>query len=255
MGTVTSILPEGIKKYLRHARNMMKVLPLRFGNKRYCPVCEQSSGRFAKFGDTSREDAQCPRCGALERHRFLWFYLKKSTNLFDGTARRMLHVAPEACFESKLKTLLGGNYVTADLFDPQAMVKMDIMNIEYPDEAFDVIVCSHVLEHVQDDRKAMEEFCRVLAKGGWAILNVPITAEQTFEDGSIFDPQERKEQFGHEDHVRSYGPDYADRLREAGLEVNVVTVNDLVKPDEAIRMGLTSESGELFFCHKVPTEC
>ena len=162
----------------------------------------------------------------------------------------MLHVAPEQCFESRLKERLGDNYLTADLRGPHAMVQMDVTDIKYPDESFDVVYCSHVLEHVQEDKKAMREFYRVLKRDGWAILLVPITAEETFEDPSIIESQERLKAFGQEDHVRRYGPDYVSRLREAGFRVEVTKVHDLVQQDEAIRMGLTPASGEIYFCTK-----
>jgi predicted SAM-dependent methyltransferase len=172
------------------------------------------------------------------------------TDLFDGRQKKVLHVAPELCFESRLRGRLGENYITADLYDPRAMVKMDITNIKYDNQSFDVIYCGHVLEHVQDDRRAMREFHRVLRRNGWAILLVPITAEETFEDPSIVDPKQRLEAFGQEDHVRRYGPDYIDRLREAGFKVDVAKVEDLVDKDDAIRMGLTSASGEIYYCTK-----
>jgi len=197
-----------------------------YGEGRFCPVCSKSFSRFRRF--RSREDAQCPHCGALERHRLLWLYSSKKTDLFDGTPKKMLHVAPEPCFESRLKKRLGDGYLTTDLYATRAMEKMDITSIEYPDQSFDVIYCSHVLEHVQDDKRAMREFFRVLKNNGWAILLAPITAEKTFEDPSIVDPLERLKAFGQEDHVRRYGPDYVDRLREAGFSVEVTKVNDLV---------------------------
>jgi len=163
----------------------------------------------------------------------------------------MLHVAPERCFESRLRKYFEpGNYVTADLLNRRAMVRMDITDIQYPDGYFDIIFCSHVLEHVQDDKKALMEFYRVLKQGGWAILNVPINAERTFEDPLVVDPAERLKVFGQEDHVRRYGPDYIDRLREAGFKVRVSGVSDLVMNEEAIRMGLTTASGEVFYCSK-----
>jgi ubiquinone/menaquinone biosynthesis C-methylase UbiE len=127
---------------------------------------------------------------------------------------------------------------------------MDVTDIKYPDESFDVVYCSHVLEHVQEDKKAMREFYRILKRDGWAILLVPITAEETFEDPSIIESQERLKAFGQEDHVRRYGPDYVSRLREAGFRVEVTKVHDLVQQDEAIRMGLTPASGEIYFCTK-----
>jgi predicted SAM-dependent methyltransferase len=180
----------------------------------------------------------------------LSLFLTRKTDLFDGKPKKMLHVAPEPFFESKFRQLLGDKYLTADLVDPRAMVKMDITNIDYPDQSFDVIYCSHVLEHVQDDRKAMREFYRTLKRTGWAILLVPIIDTKTFEDFSITDPKERLKVFGHEDHVRRYGPDYVDRLKEAGFSVEIIQVNDLVQHDEAIRMGLTSASGEIHYCTK-----
>ena len=131
-------------------------------------------------------------------------------------------------------------------------MKMDIMDIQYPDESFDVIYCSHVLEHVPDDRKAMREFRRVLKRGGWAILLVPITAGKTHEDPSITEPAERLRVFGQEDHVRIYGPDYVDRLREAGFAVTETRVPDLVSPEDAQLMGLTQAAGEIHLCRRAP---
>ena len=145
---------------------------------------------------------------------------------------------------------MGKDYITADLYDPQTTVKMDITDIPYPDAYFDVIYCSHVFEHVLDDKKAMREFHRVLKPFGWAILLVPITAEKTFEDPSITEPSERLRVFGQDDHVRRYGIDYADRLHECGFEVKVSYVSDLVEKDSAERMGLTPASGEIYYCTK-----
>jgi len=249
MRAITSALPERAKNSLRRVRDVARAVPY-YGNGRFCPVCGKSSRRFRKFGLVPREDAQCVHCGALERHRFLWLYLSKQTDFLDGTPKNMLHIAPESCFESKFKERLGDNYLTADLFNPRAMVKMDITNIEYADGSFDVIYCSHVLEHVQDDKRAMREFFRVLKNDGWAILLVPITSERTFEDPSIVDPVERLKYFGQKDHVRRYGRDYVDRLREAGFSVEVTKVNDLVQSDEAVRMGLTPASSEIYLCTK-----
>ena len=130
------------------------------------------------------------------------------------------------------------------------MVKMDITDIQYPDESFDVIYCSHVLEHVVDDRKAMSEFRRVLKSDGWAILLVPITVETTYEDPSIVDPAERLKHFGQDDHVRRYGKDYVERLRAAGFKVSVSNASDLCQEPEVLQMGLTPASGEIFFCTK-----
>jgi SAM-dependent methyltransferase len=249
MRTATPNLPDWLYKPLRRIKGGVKAF-LYHGNGRFCPVCGKSSRRFARFGAVPREDALCVHCEALERHRLLWLFLQKKTNLFDGSPRKMLHVAPEPVFESRFAKQLGADYLSADLFNPRAMVKMDITHIQYPDQSFDVIYCSHVLEHVQNDRQAMREFFRVLRNNGWAILLVPITSEETFEDPSITDPAERLKAFGQEDHVRKYGPDYADRLRDAGFTVQVTKAGDLVGSEEATRMGLTSASGDIFYCTK-----
>jgi predicted SAM-dependent methyltransferase len=245
-----ALLPEFFKKPLRTVRNYVRA-PFYCGNARFCPVCGKSSSRFRKFGLVPREDAQCVHCGALERHRLFWLYVMKKTDLFDGRPKKVLHVAPEFCLESRLRKCLGDNYITADLFISRAMVKMDITDIKYKDQPFDVIYCSHVLEHVQDDRRALREFHRVLKGNGWAILLVPITAEKTFEDPSIVKPKQRLKAYGQEDHVRRYGPDYIDRLRDAGFKVEVTKVNDFIEKDDAIRMGLTPESGEIYYCTKL----
>jgi SAM-dependent methyltransferase len=197
-----------------------------------------------------REDARCPQCGALERHRFAWLFFIHRTDLFNGKARKVLHVAPEPCFEPRLRQRLGPGYLTADLLDPHVMERMDITRIQYPDESFDVIYCSHVLEHVPEDRQAMREFRRVLRKDGWAVLLVPITAQTTFEDPAITEPSERLRLFGQEDHVRRYGPDYVDRLRESGFDVFVTRVLDLFSEEEATRMGLTPAAGEIYLCRR-----
>jgi len=163
----------------------------------------------------------------------------------------MLHVAPELCFLSRLKKQLGDNYLTADLSNKRAMVKMDITNIHYPDQSFDVIYCSHVLEHVQNDKRAMREFYRILKWSGWSIFLVPITVEKTFEDNSITDPKERLKFFGKEDHVRRYGPDFINRLREAGFTVDIFGLSDLnLNNDEIIRMGLTAATSNIYYCTK-----
>ena len=249
MGILISCLPEWVKTPLRSARNVMLALPY-YGKGRYCSVCGKSSSHFMTYGTPRRENAKCFHCSALERHRLLGLFLQKKTDLFDGKPKKILHVAPEPCLESMLKERLGGDYLTADLFNPRAMVKMDICDIQYPDQSFDVIYCSHVLEHVPEDKQAMREFFRVLKNNGWAILNVPITREKTFEDSSIVDPKERLKAFGQEDHVRRYGPDYVERLRDSGFTVEIIKVGDLANGDEAVRMGLTSDSGDIYYCTK-----
>jgi SAM-dependent methyltransferase len=242
-------LYQTLRTQWKGARRFVRNAPY-WGTARWCPVCEHGSRCFLPFKHHANPEAQCVHCGALERHRFFWLYAQTCTNLFNGRPKRVLHVAPERCFEQQLKRRLGAGYLTADLMDPRAMVKMDITAIDFADETFDVIYCSHVLEHVPDDRGAMREFHRVLTKGGWAILLVPITVSHTFEDPSVVNPAERRRLFGQEDHVRRYGPDYADRLEDAGFDVWQINVSDLFSDKDALRLGIARGAGSIHHCRK-----
>jgi SAM-dependent methyltransferase len=206
---------------------------------------------FLEFGVNPRVDARCPNCAALERHRLLILFLRKETDFFDGRPKRFLHVAPEKAFIPTFSEAIGGGYLTADLLANGVMAKMDVTDIGHPDETFDVIYCSHVLEHVGDDRKAMSEFWRVLKKDGWAILNVPMGKNPTVEDPTVTDPAERLRRFGQKDHVRVYGPDYVDRLAEAGFRVERFSARDVLAESELERHGLArGRGGEVFLCTK-----
>lgn len=244
---MTSALLQYAKALLKRGAKRAEALAY-YGQGRYCPVCGRSSRRFRPFGLPPRAEAMCAFCHSLERHRLLWAYWSRETKLLSGPRMKMLHVAPEPCFRQRLRKILGDGYVTADIVSPLAAVRMDVTSIPCRDKSFDVVYCSHVLEHVLDDRKAMREFRRVLKPGGWAILLVPIGAPTTYEDTSIVDPLARERAFGQRDHVRIYGPDYRERLRESGFEVEVKRVQDLFDAQEAARMGLTDESGDIYVC-------
>ena len=168
--------------------------------------------------------------------------------MFDGKPKTMLHIAPEKSFSFRLEKILDTGYISADLDSPHAKIKMDITDIHYPDEFFDIVYCSHVLEHVSDDRKAMREFYRVLKKSGWALIQVPVEGKVTFEDPSITEPKERLRVFGQDDHVRIYGPDIVDRLQAAGFQVNVISIQDVFDKSTRTTMGLTAACGDIYFC-------
>jgi len=237
-------IPEPFKKPLRRA--WLKVR--HFGLRRYCPVCASWLRSFEPFGLGPRPDALCPVCGSLERHRLVWVFFNCRTNLFDGSGKKMLHIAPEKEIEAKLRKTRGLDYLTADLKDRHAMVRMDITNIDYPNDLFDVIYCSHVLEHVGDDQKAMREVRRVLKADGWAVFVVPIKVEKTIEDASVTDPAERERLFGQYDHVRRYGRDFVNRLEDGGFRVTTFSSADIAGAGNIVRFGLKAE--QLFFCTK-----
>ncbi len=219
-----------------------------FGNQCTCLVCGSSLRSFKPMLTAKpRENALCPICGSLERHRLLWKFFNERTDLLSGKKYRMLHIAPEDCFAHNFTQYSSLEYLTADLNNP-AMLKMNITDIHFENNYFDIILCSHVLEHIPDDRKAMSELSRVLDPDGWAILQVPILVEETYEDPKIIDPQEREEKFGQSDHVRIYGPDYKQRLEESGFTVDVISFLDTFNIADRTKYGFSTEKDDIYFC-------
>ena len=190
------------------------------GNKFTDPIDGKSYRKFLPYGyGKQRENALSPGTLSLERHRQMWLYLKNETDFFTQNYK-VLHIAPEQEFLRKFKKMKNLEYTSADLFSPIVDVKADILDLPFEDESFDVIFCNHVLEHIIDDKKAMSELYRVMKKGGWGILQVPMknSLEKTYEDFTITDPKERQKHFGQYDHVRWYGMDYFDRLKSVGFD-------------------------------------
>lgn len=221
------------RKYLQRVSGLgLKILGFFYrGNNVTCPVCGSSFRSFLPYGRINpRPNALCPNCMTLERHRLMWLYLKEKSGFFQEKLK-VLHIAPEACFIPRFEKLHGEGYITADIESPLAKVKMDIHQIPFPENSFDVVLCNHVLEHVKDDIVAMQEINRVLRPEGFAILQVPFFApvpDQTFEDPTITDKREREKIFGQDDHVRKYGKDYTKRISMSGLQpVEENFVNEL----------------------------
>ncbi len=242
------------RKYLQRVVQLAVKLVSVFyiGKKVECTVCGSHFRKFLPYGRVdSRENALCPSCLSLERHRLLYRFLQEKTNFFTANLS-VLHVAPEICFIKRFKNMPNLDYKTADIESPWADIRMDIMDIKLPENTFDVIFCNHVLEHVPNDLVAMKQFYRVLKPGGWAILQSPIYyhLETTYEDPTITDPKEREKHFGQDDHHRIFGRDYADRLREAGF---VVEEDDAVKKmtaEERYKYGF-EEHEIIYLCKKV----
>lgn len=213
------------RKYLQRVANLgVKIISVLYaGNVVTCPVCEKSFKKFLPYGRIKpRPNALCPNCLSLERHRLIWLYLKEKTDFFNRKLH-VLHIAPEACFIPRFEKQHGNQYTTADIESPLAKVKMDIHNIPFPENSFDVVLCNHVLEHVRDDIRAMSEIRRVLKPGGFSILQVPFfqpIPQETFEDISVTNPKMREKLFGQADHVRKYGFDYTKRIERAGLQAS-----------------------------------
>lgn len=218
------------------------------GDQVICPCC---NGHFRDFMSiTKGQWDQCPKCLSFERNRLLSLYLKNRTNIFSDKLK-VLHIAPEYSLYKTLRSSSNLEYISADLDSSLAMVKMDITSIQFEDNTFDVVLCSHVLEHVLDDQKAMRELFRVLKPGGWAILQSPLdpTRDKTFEDFNIVSPDDREKAFGQSDHVRIYGRDYKDRLEAAGFTVKIDDYVTGLGIDTVKKYGL-HENEDIYFCTK-----
>ena len=211
-----SVLSTDLLDRLRFARGYLNSLPY-LGTKYGCPIC---GVRLKALLAKGRNNAVCPRCGSSERHRLIWCYLKERTNLFADELK-FLHVAPEFCFQRTFRAMPNLDYISVDLNSPSAILKMDITHMQFDDSSFDFILCIHVLEHVVDAKKAMNELYRVLRPGGWGILHVPINGEKTLEDPTIVTAEAKMRHYGDPDHVRLFGRDFKEKLESVGFCVKV----------------------------------
>jgi SAM-dependent methyltransferase len=156
---------------------------------------------------------------------------------------RVLHFAAEYCFIRAFRRMPNIDHICADLDPPRGGLAMDITNVPLESDSVDVIVCSHVLEHVQEDLTAMRELRRVLRPDGTALIMVPVEYDRavTYEDRSIVDPEARREAFHQSDHVRIYGADFDERLRAAGFAVDESHYGHTVEPSRAARYGFSGD--------------
>lgn len=226
-------IPRPVLIRLSYAVKPFFLLTLR-GNRYTDPIDGRSFRKFLPYGyEQQRENVLSPSTLSLERHRLLWLYLKENTSFFTAP-HKVLHFAPEQAFYKRFRKLDNLDYTTTDLNSPLADVKADICNLPFEDNSFDFILCNHVLEHIPNDTKAMQELYRILEPGGTAILQIPqdLKKESTFEDDSITDPKERARIFGQYDHVRVYGRDYFDKLRSIGFAVEEVDLTSQLSPEQ-----------------------
>lgn len=220
----------------------------------HCVMCSCVARHFNTHGSGKRPNACCPQCGALERHRFLWIYIGREGLLDHDRTLRVLQFAPS---KQSLRMLRGNpsvELVTTDLFAEGVDVKADIRDLRpFEDDSFDVIICSHVLEHIVEDTQAMAQIYRVLRPGGTALLQIPMyDLDETFEDPTVTDPAERERLFSQCDHVRHYGRDIVDRLRSVGFDVTVVDAQEYMGPSLWKRNALYGDphAQELFVVRK-----
>ncbi|GLB52199.1 SAM-dependent methyltransferase [Neptunitalea chrysea] len=221
------------------------------GSKYTDPIDGKSFKEFLPYGyGTQRSNVLSPSTLSLERHRLLWLYLTNETDFFTKKLK-VLHFAPEQAFYKRFRKMQNLEYTTTDLNSPLADVKADICNLPFKDNSYDVIFCNHVLEHIPDDTKAMQELFRVLKPGGMAILQIPqdYNREVTFEDNTITDKKQRAEIFGQYDHVRVYGMDYFDKLRSIGFKVIEEDYTNKI-PQEQVNTYCLAKGEIIPVCHK-----
>ncbi len=235
------------------------------GNNYYCPYCNHRFRKMLTGGEAHtvvkekqivgagrRPNMVCPRCYSTDRDRLIYLYLKTQTSFLTMPAK-VLHIAPEGSLKHFLENKTNLDYTTGDKFEEgyndyyydRDVVQMDVTKIPFDKNVFDLLICNHVLEHIEDDRQAMREMLRVLKPGGQAIVQVPIAMgiEKT-EEHRLASAEERKKQYGQFDHVRLYAKDYADRLAEEGFKVEILNAVEgqwaqemdqyAVNPDENI---------------------
>lgn len=225
-----------------------------------CPCCGWRGSKFLPSG--KRNNVLCPNCGSFERHRLYYLYLKNK--LPSDINIKILHFAPEKTITRLFKSYPNVEYLSVDIDPKAAMMRADITNLPFNDNSYDVIFCSHVLEHINDDRKALLELFRVLKPGGFAIIQVPIKNEfngkninQAYEDFNITSPEDRRKIFGQSDHVRVCGRDYSERFKTAGFKVEINKFIESFNVSDIKKFGLlpeddscTETEGWIYCCTK-----
>ena len=249
--TILHVIPRPLLIRLSYIIRPILALHLK-GNTFTDPIDGKSFRSFLPYGyDKQRNNVLSPSTLSLERHRLLWLYLKKETDFFSSKLK-VLHFAPEQAFYKRFRKMKNLEYTTTDLESPLADIKTDICNLPFKNDTYDVILCNHVLEHILNDTKAMQELYRVLKPNGMTIVQIPqdLTREKTFEDNSIINKKERTKIFGQYDHVRIYGRDYFDKLRAVGFKVNEIDYTSKLSKEDINKYCLAK--GELIpVCYKV----
>ena len=242
MKYILKFLPR--KFLIKYSFLITPILRIIFRGKKYTdPIDDSNYSKFLSYGyKTVMKNALCPGTLSLERHRLLWLYLDRETNFLSSNLK-VLHVAPEQVFYKKFKKLKNWEYFTFDLNSPIADIKGDLISTNFKDEYFDLIICNHVLEHIEDDKSALDEMYRILKYNGISILQVPINVkrENTFEDLSIKSKIQREKYFGQYDHVREYGLDFKDRVEQAGFKVEMINYSKKISQDLVIKYGLMKD--------------
>jgi hypothetical protein len=205
--------------------NLIRVANLVGPARRQCPCCGWSGMRFLDYAGHRQNGIICPRCGSHPRHRALWTYLADQlARLQSGSA--ILHLSAEQNLMPVFRRRSDLRYVTCDLKLTSAMVRADATRLPFQSNSFRMIVSSHVLEHIENDRAVIAEFARTLTRGGEAVVMVP-----TRPDWRTAKTQEFRAPDLREGHWRLYGCDFAERLRASGLEDRTITTAEFASAE------------------------
>lgn len=247
------IVPE---KQRLQVRLLLRKLTYRMysGDQYHCNCCDKHFKMFLPkgHGNKKRPNAQCPYCDAVERTRLLDFYLENEIKIYEKTGIKMLHIAPEKGLFDKLSKL-DIEYIDGDINLAMARNIVDLTDIKYEDNYFDLIICSHVLGHIPDESKAISEMKRVLKPDGVALVMtlINLDAATTFEDKNIISEEERLKNYGEPDLVRLHGLGFGDRLRREGFKVTKIDYRKEMSEEILAKNSLGNGERELIFkCEK-----
>jgi len=254
------------------ARNVVRfVAGLPLPNRHYCCVCEARVAKFLPYMPTGLRpyrpplfiaametigsdtaNFSCPRCGSHDRERHLLLYFRATGLLSLIQGKRILHLAPEKHISAIIMGMQPARYVMGDLYPGPGMELVDLQDIAYPAGSFDLVIANHVLEHVNDDIRALREIRRVLCEGGHAILQTPYSQALTckFENSGISSGKARLQAYGQEDHVRLYGRDIFERFASIGLADRTIRHEEALPDVDALKYGVNPQ--EPFFLFQKP---
>lgn len=220
-------------------------------NRYYCPICNRYVPFFLKSGVKSkifsqldivgggyRRKVKCPICKANDRIRWLDYVIENKTDIYQNADNVILHIAPERCIEKKIRNV-SNYYISGDIQEGKADETVDLTNMLFEEAKFDYVIANHVLEHISDERKAIEEIKRVLKPSGKFLFSMPLCESQdTYESSEKLTEADRLKLYGQKDHVRLYGRNTKNHMEGYGLHVDEYIVQDLLSEKEIQRLRL-----------------
>jgi len=226
---------------------------LYMGNTFHCNCCGKNFRKFLDKGIVKRPNAKCPYCFSLERTRVLDLYLNNELGLYKKNDIKLLHFAPEPSLFKKINAIKGIDYIDGDIHPDYARNKIDITDIKFTDDFFDLIICSHVLGHVPNEEKAIKELHRVMKPGGTALIMslLDIDSKRTIEYEHVQSLEDRIKHYGEPDLCRLHGLDLKLRLQNGGFRTEMIDYRKEMSSELNIHLSLGDGRRELIFrCKK-----